>query len=258
MIFVYQNSVAGTDAAPIFLTSSYVRANGSIYVSPDGDNTFPYPVDWDSDGKLDLLCGLHTGGVVFFRNTSTDSPTFESPVGLQAGGFGLDAGTDASPVAVDWNGDGKKDLLVGNSVGNVVYYENQGTNETPVLAWGVNLKVDGADIDIGSSACIDVADYNGDGQNDLIVGNSSGYVTVYLATVDSPPTVVGDQIVNIESTGHFFAFMFDFTSGSMVDQLDTTLSGSVGGSIALGKWYGTYIYDYDAAGYTEGFYMLGN
>jgi hypothetical protein len=53
----------------------------------------------------------------------------------------------AVPEIVDWNGDGKKDLLVGVFYnGNIFYYQNYGTNESPVFHDRVMLEADGSTI----------------------------------------------------------------------------------------------------------------
>lgn len=51
------------------------------------------------------------------------------------------------PEAVDWNGDGAKDLLVGVfSYGNVYFYPNMGTNENPVFQDRYQVEADGGPI----------------------------------------------------------------------------------------------------------------
>jgi hypothetical protein len=77
-------------------------------------------------------------------------PELELPVALQSGGENIVAGGGhAAPEAVDWNNDGRKDLLVGqHSTGWIRLYSNVGTNEEPVfdgyevlMAAGVPLSV---------------------------------------------------------------------------------------------------------------------
>lgn len=77
---------------------------------------------------------------------------------------------------MDWDGDGKKDLLAGDADGCVTYFRNTGTAEAPALAAGVRLKAGGEEISektAGSYSKIHVADWDGDGLLDLLVGQDS-------------------------------------------------------------------------------------
>ncbi len=52
-----------------------------------------------------------------------------------------------APNVVDWNGDGKKDLLLGSFYyGNIYVFENSGTNEAPVFGERYKLEADGIEI----------------------------------------------------------------------------------------------------------------
>lgn len=54
------------------------------------------------------------------------------------------------PHVCDWNGDGKKDLMVGVFFeGNVYLFLNQGTDESPVFGEGTLLAADGEPISVG-------------------------------------------------------------------------------------------------------------
>jgi hypothetical protein len=84
----------------------------------------PCVADWDGDGKLDLLVGSEDGSVSLYRNVGTrTAPKLAAPVQLVApgqSGYGADAprevhrGTRSKLCVVDWNGDGKPDLLLGD------------------------------------------------------------------------------------------------------------------------------------------------
>ena len=55
------------------------------------------------------------------------------------------------PSVVDWNGDGKKDLIVGQfGGGKIGLYLNKGTNAAPVLDAVTYLKADGKLISLSS------------------------------------------------------------------------------------------------------------
>ncbi len=53
---------------------------------------------------------------------------------LLCDGARLDVGSYAAPLAVDWNGDGKKDLICGQfDDGMIRFYPNVGSNSAPVF-----------------------------------------------------------------------------------------------------------------------------
>jgi len=56
----------------------------------------------------------------------------------------------AVPCVTDWNGDGKKDLLVGNFYkGWIHLYLNSGTNNQPVFRSETRMQANSADISVG-------------------------------------------------------------------------------------------------------------
>lgn len=53
---------------------------------------------------------------------------------LYCNGSRINIGSYAAPLAVDWDGDGNKDLICGQfDGGRIRYYPNTGTNESPVF-----------------------------------------------------------------------------------------------------------------------------
>jgi len=76
---------------------------------------------------------------------------FDAPVAIEANGTPINVGTggNASPFMIDWNGDGKQDLLLGQYLyGKVRFYENVGENFDPVFGDFVYMQADGADISL--------------------------------------------------------------------------------------------------------------
>ena len=137
-------------------------------------------VDWNSDGKLDLLGSDTDGFVWFFRNTTNRLfPVFAPGAKLQAGGApirvygeereGRAAGYARSEIT-DWNNDGKKDLLVADGRGWLFLYLNQGTDGAPVLAAGIRVQANGKPIDGTARGSVIVCDWNQDGKKDVVFG----------------------------------------------------------------------------------------
>ena len=171
-IRIYLNT--GTDPNPAFSGFTYLQANGATFDC--GSYSMPDIIDWNSDGKKDVLCGNSNGRVYLLINTGTDaSPVFDFIEYLENGTGLLDVGTTSSPAAVDWNRDGKKDLLVGEYSGRIFYFENKGTDADPVFNGFLYLFAGGGLIDVETYSHIDVMDWDSDGVMDLISGFNNNW-----------------------------------------------------------------------------------
>jgi hypothetical protein len=76
-----------------------------------------------------------------------------------------------SPWLFDWDGDGKRDLLVGTEDGKVWFYPNAGSDAAPAFKEGKPLQTGGKPIRVGNRARLCVCDWNDDGIPDLVVGD---------------------------------------------------------------------------------------
>src|SRR5581483_6036837 len=89
-------------------------------------------------------------------------------------------GSASTAFAADWNGDGVLDLLVGDIAGHVWLVPNEGTARKPAFGTPRKLEADGKVIQVphGDSHPV-VADWDGDGVPDLVVGCGNGGVLWY-------------------------------------------------------------------------------
>ncbi len=159
-----------------------------IKTSPDkpaavtGSASTVRTADWDGDGDMDLVVGTIRGEVYWMPNEGTAKDyAFGQPVQLKAGKQPLKVRSGrAGPLVTDWDGDGDLDLLVGAEDGSVSFYRNKGSRTSPALAVAKELVSPGKvtygasaarDVQRGKRAKICVADWNGDGRLDLLVGD---------------------------------------------------------------------------------------
>ena len=90
-------------------------AGGAPIEATDG-GAAPVAADWDQDGKLDLILGCGDGSVRWYRNGgSSGIPELSTfAVLVQPAQKGDERGHRSKPCVVDWNEDGRLDLLVGD------------------------------------------------------------------------------------------------------------------------------------------------
>lgn len=145
---------------------------GAIEAIKVGSRAIPFLVDYNNDGKKDLLVGSHDGLIYLYVNAGTD----ESPDFVSAGTLKDSSGDDIKvlnsvPVVVDYNNDGRKDLVVGGNDGGLRLYKNIGTDASPEYdPIYETIKADNADLNISLNSKPFFTDWNSDGKKDLVVG----------------------------------------------------------------------------------------
>jgi hypothetical protein len=187
-IKIYLNT--GTDDNPTFDGGTLLEVGppGSKVAIDVGYRATPTVVDWNNDGKKDLVVGALAGTVHVFLNESTlGPPDFVSETRVQEDGSDLDVPCDrSSPHVADLDGDGKKDLLTGNTCGELLLYANVGTDVAPSFSGYTQVASEGLPIDLPGtpSSRPFVCDWTNDGQWDVLVGAGDGQVHLYQE--DSP------------------------------------------------------------------------
>ncbi|UCE49294.1 MAG: VCBS repeat-containing protein, partial [Phycisphaerales bacterium] len=88
-------------------------------------------------------------------------------------------GTASAAHAVDWDGDGDYDLIVGSISGNVYLLPNEGTLQSCAFGKEEQLRAGGRPINVRRGAGPFTAEWDGDADLDLLVGADDGSVSLY-------------------------------------------------------------------------------
>ncbi len=134
------------------------------------------PVDWNGDGTLDLLIGTSKGGLLVSLNRGTSKePRFSADMQVVNAGEQpvTTPGGYAMPFVADWDGDGRFDIVTGAADGSVLWLRNTGEADAPRFEEPVELvpPASGEWEAPGKRTQVCVADYDGDGHKDLLVGD---------------------------------------------------------------------------------------
>jgi FG-GAP-like repeat/FG-GAP repeat len=127
--------------------------------------------DFNGDGLNDLLVGQsELGRLRIYRNVGTrGEPRFDDFEWFRVNGqiAELPGGGMFRPQLVDLDGDGKLDIVTASESGMIFWYRRTGGDEFADAA--VVRLADGKILNAGSNAACHVADWDGDGDHDLII-----------------------------------------------------------------------------------------
>lgn len=265
-VWIYFNR--GERGAPRFTQGNFLHT----FV---GNGSKIHVVDWDQDGDYDIISGTVYGDVVYLENKGTKmqmnfinsmgKPRYIFPRSddrlpswclshIRLGKDIMVLGNYLAPWVVDWNKDGKPDLLIGEgtySANSVRLVQNSGAVGRPLftpdrvfyLAYGEGFE----------HLTPAVLDYNADSLNDLIMGSRTGHFRMHKGTPKSaegtevvaslkgvlaPAILEFDKLLTIGGSEKYgemsIAYPCDWNEDGLIDLLLGSQDGTVGMALNTG------------------------
>jgi len=198
--WLYENTGQNTSPDFNFIQKDFLQEN----MIELGTSAFPTFYDYNNDGLLDLVIGNYgyhnpnndpASSLALFENIGNDSiPKYNlinrDWLGLSTINLNTNLNIPAlnlSPTFSDLDGDGNKDLIVGDADGKVHFFTNNGGN---FQITNPNYQ----NIDVGQFAQPQIIDVNRDGLNDLIIGEQDGTIN-YLPNSGTTTNAIFDTII---------------------------------------------------------------
>ncbi|NOY42188.1 MAG: VCBS repeat-containing protein [Planctomycetes bacterium] len=175
---VYWARNTGTADAPKYAEPVLLTAAGKpidVFGMPS-----PNFADYDADGDLDLICGEFLDGFTWFENVgSRTEPKYAAGRRLSYGDKPILMDLQMFvPTAFDWDKDGDVDLIAGDEDGRVALIEHTGkvVDHMPQFKPPVYFQQQAEYVKCGALVSPCSYDWDGDGDADLVCGNTAGYI----------------------------------------------------------------------------------
>jgi len=199
--WLYENLGQNNNPDFNFITKNFLQAE----MIDLGTSAFPTFFDYNNDGLLDLIVGNYgyndisnpdpISSLALFENIGTNNiPEFDLKdrnwQNISSINLNISQNIPAyslSPTFGDLDGDGDKDMILGDEAGLIHYFTNQSGNFTISSPNYQN-------IDVGNIAQPQIVDVNRDGLLDIIIGEQDGTIN-YCPNSGTNTNAIYDTII---------------------------------------------------------------
>lgn len=178
----WERSVSGTGPSTVYAPATLMGENLGVLSDI---------ADFDGDGDLDVVTTHRQDGFAWIENVGDPrSPRFGARRVLNdTTGEALHVHVCMNtPCAYDWDHDGRPDIVSGDEDGRVHWFRNTGARDaagSPVFEPARTFRQERGDLTQGVLVAPSACDWDGDGDQDFICGDSAGNLT-FIENLSGP------------------------------------------------------------------------